>query len=29
MHLIEESLIYRRDIEKEWLDMKGVLEAYP
>ena len=27
--LIEEALIYRRDIEKEWLDMKAVLEAYP
>jgi len=29
LHLLEESFIYRRDIEKEWLDMKAVLEAYP
>lgn len=29
LELAEESLAYRRDIEKEWQDIKSVLEAYP
>jgi hypothetical protein len=27
--LAEEALAYKRDIEKEWQDMKGVMLAYP
>lgn len=29
LELAEESLAYKRDIEKEWNDIKGVLETYP